>query len=59
MAKKRRKTRRAWSKDDIRDLKAHSRAKTPVTRIAKLTKRTEEALRQKAWQLEIPLGHRR
>jgi NADH:ubiquinone oxidoreductase subunit len=60
MAKKKmRRMRRAWSKDDIRELKAHSKAKTPVIKIARLTKRTAEALRQKAWQLEIPLGHRR
>jgi len=60
MAKKiKRRTRRLWSKDDIRDLKAHSRAKTPVARIARLTKRSALALRQKAWQLGISLGHRR
>jgi NADH:ubiquinone oxidoreductase subunit len=60
MAKKRmRRVRRAWSKDDIKELKAHSRAKTPVIKIAKETKRSALALRQKAWQLGIALGHRR
>jgi NADH:ubiquinone oxidoreductase subunit len=60
MAKKRmRRVRRAWSKDDIKELKAHSRAKTPVVKIAKATKRSALALRQKAWQLGIALGHRR
>jgi len=57
--KKRRITKRAWSKEDIRELKSHSRAKTAVAKIARLTKRTEVALRQKAWQLGISLGHRR
>jgi hypothetical protein len=60
MAKKKKlRTRRVWSKDDIRELKAHSRAKTPVVSIAKQTKRSALALRQKAWQLGISLGHRR
>jgi len=54
-----RRVRRAWSKDDIKELKAHSRAKTPVVKIAKSTKRSALALRQKAWQLGIALGHRR
>jgi NADH:ubiquinone oxidoreductase subunit len=60
MAKKKKsRTRRVWSKDDIRELKAHSRAKTPVVTIARQTKRSALALRQKAWQLGISLGHRR
>ena len=45
MAKKLRRVRRAWSKDDIKELKAHSRAKTPVVKIAKATKRSALALR--------------
>ena len=60
MAKKmKRRTRRLWSKEDIRELKAHSRDKTPVAKIARMTKRSALALRQKAWQLGIALGHRR
>jgi len=60
MAKKKmRRTRRLWSREDVRELKEHSRAKTPVARIARLTKRSALALRQKAWQLGISLGHRR
>ena len=51
--------RREWTKADIRELKTHSRAKTPVAKIAKLTKRTIGALRQKAFQLGLSLGHRR
>jgi hypothetical protein len=51
--------RRQYTKADIGELKAHSKAKTPVSKIAKLTKRTEGSLRQKALKLGIPLGHRR
>jgi hypothetical protein len=58
IAKKRAK-RREWTKEDLRELKAHSRSKTPVVKISKLTKRTVGALRQKALRLGISLGHRR
>jgi hypothetical protein len=60
MAKQtKRDTRRDWTKDELRDLKAHSRAKTPVAKISKLTKRSESALRQKAFSLGLSLGHQR
>lgn len=61
MAKKAKKTvlRREYTKADVKELRAHSKAKTPVARIAKLTKRTEGSLRQKALKLGIRLGHRR
>ena len=49
---------REWTKDNVRELKQHSRAKTPVVKIAKLTKRSEGALRKKAFELGISLGHR-
>ena len=58
-ATKKRVKRREWTKDDIKDLKAHSKARTPVVKIAKTTKRTIGALRQKALQLGIGLGHQR
>jgi hypothetical protein len=51
--------RRAWTAGDVRELKAHSKAKTPVAKISKQTKRTAGALRQKALELGLPLGHRR
>jgi hypothetical protein len=51
--------RRAWTKGDQRDLRAHSKAKTPVTAISKAMKRTVGALRQQALKLGISLGHRR
>ncbi|VIO69533.1 hypothetical protein CI1B_27390 [Bradyrhizobium ivorense] len=64
MAKKKKATekrlkRREWSKADVRELKSHSKARTPVLKIAKLTKRTVGALRQKALHLGIGLGHQR
>ena len=60
MAKKaKRIQRREWTKDNLRELKKHSRSKTPVAKIAKLTKRSDAALRQKAFQLGLSLGHQR
>ena len=61
MAKKAKKRvkRREWTKEDVRELKAHSRSKTPVVKISKLTKRTVGALRQKALHMGLSLGHRR
>jgi hypothetical protein len=48
-----------WAKEDVRDLKAHSKARTPLPEIAKKMKRTERALRRKAGILGIGLGHNR
>ena len=65
MAKKKRRTskrklaRRPWSKEDVRELKAHSKAKSPVDKIAKKMKRTAGALRQQAFKLGVGLGHQR
>lgn len=61
MAKKAKKkiVRREYTKAHEKELRAHSRAKTPVAKIAKLTKRTVGSLRQKAMALGIKLGHRR
>jgi hypothetical protein len=61
MAKKTKKkmVRREYTKADIKELRAHSKAKTPVAKIAKLTKRSVGSLRQKALKLGISLGHRR
>jgi hypothetical protein len=47
-----------WTDEDVSELKAHSKARTPLTVIAKKMKRTEGALRQKAVILGIGLGHR-
>ncbi|MGY0574855.1 hypothetical protein ACTGJ9_030490 [Bradyrhizobium sp. RDM12] len=51
--------RREYTKADVKELRAHSKAKTPVAKIAKLTKRSEGSLRQKARKLGIGLGHQR
>ena len=51
--------RREYTNADVKELRAHSKAKTPVAKIGKLTKRTEGSLRQKAIKLGIKLGHRR
>jgi hypothetical protein len=60
MAKKAARTvRKAWTKEDVRGLKAHSKGRTRVEKISKQMKRTVGALRQKALSLGIPLGHQR
>jgi hypothetical protein len=46
---------RAWTKKDIAEL----RARTPVSKISKVMKRTVGAFRRKAGILGIRLGHRR
>lgn len=48
-----------WTKEHVRDLKAHSKSKTAVAKISKAMKRTAGAIRQKALALGIPIGHRR
>ncbi|WP_439404734.1 hypothetical protein ACNJX9_25300 [Bradyrhizobium sp. DASA03076] len=61
MAKKAKKPigRRDYTPGDLKMLRAHSKAKTPVAKIAKQMKRTEGSLRQKAIKLGIGLGHQR
>jgi hypothetical protein len=61
VAKKAKKTvvRREYTKADVKELRTHSKAKTPVVKIAQLTKRSAGALRQKALKLGIRLGHQR
>jgi hypothetical protein len=48
-----------YTKADVRELRAHSKARTPVRKIAKEMKRSEGSLRQKATRLGIRIGHRR
>ncbi|HEY2183536.1 MAG TPA: hypothetical protein VGH39_00970 [Xanthobacteraceae bacterium] len=55
---KRASKRRQWTKDDIRELKASARQKTPAGKIARSLKRTEGATRQKAFSLGISLDSR-
>jgi hypothetical protein len=47
-----------FSERVLHELKSHSKAKTPVTKISKAMKRTAGALRQKAFSLGLSLGHR-
>jgi len=57
--KKKKPIRRPYSTADIKLLKQHSKARTPVPKIAKLMKRSEGSLRQKALKLGFGLGHQR
>jgi len=59
MAKKTTAKRREYTKEDVKLLKAHSKARTPVAKVSKLMKRSEGSLRQKARVLGIGLGHQR
>jgi hypothetical protein len=51
--------RREYTKDDLKALKAHSKARTPIAKVSKELKRTVPSLRNKASQLGIGLGHQR
>lgn len=59
----RRKKKRAyhvWTDDELKRLRNHSRRKTPVAKLPRVFKgRQEQSIRMKAYQLGIPLGHRR
>jgi hypothetical protein len=58
-AKKKRATPKPYTAADVKLLKQHSKAKTPVSKISKQMKRTVGSLRQKAQRLRIGLGHQR
>ena len=58
-AKTARRVIKPWTKEDVRMLKAHSKARTPVTKLSKVMKRTVGALRRRAGILGVGLGHRR
>jgi hypothetical protein len=57
--KKKPPVRHPWTREDLRQLKAHSKTRTPVVEVAKAMKRTEAAVRQKAKTIGVGLGHRR
>ena len=59
VTRKNRVLRREWTSAEVRELKQHSKNKTPVRTVSRALKRTPAALRQKAYALGIPLGHRR
>jgi len=58
-AVKRKAVRKEYTASDIKLLKMHAKARTPVSKLAKLMKRSEGSLRQKAPKLGIGLGHQR
>ena len=58
VAKTKRVIRREWTRDEVKELKKHSKNKTPVKTVSRVLKRTPAALRQKAYALGISLGHR-
>ena len=49
---------REWSAQDEKELRKHSKNRTPVIKISKALKRTPAALRQKARHLGFSIGHR-
>ena len=46
-----------WSKEEVKELKTHSKARTPVTKVSKVMKCTVGALRRRAGILGVGLGH--
>lgn len=58
-ATKKKISRKEYTVSDVKLLKTHSKARTPVSKLAKLMKRSEGSLRQKALKLGIGLGHQR
>lgn len=58
-AKKKKPARKPYAAADVKLLRQHSKAKTPVSKISKQMKRTVGSLRQKARMLGIGLGHQR
>ncbi len=59
VARTKRVIRREWTRNEVKELKKHSKNKTPVKTVSRALKRTPAALRQKAYALGISLGHRR
>ena len=59
MIKRRTAARKPYTASDVKLLKQHSKARTPVSKIAKQMKRSVGSLRQKALTLGIGLGHAR
>ncbi len=55
-AKSARRVIKPWTKNDVRSLKAHSKARTPVEKVSKQMKRTVGALRRRAGILGIGLS---
>ena len=58
-AKAKKPARKPYTASDVKLLRQHSRASTPVSKIARQMKRSEGSLRQKALKLGVGLGHQR
>ena len=58
VARTKRVIRREWTRDEVKELRRHSKSKPPVKTVSRALKRTPAALRQKAYALGISLGHR-
>jgi hypothetical protein len=52
------KKRSAWTSNEVHELRALARKKTPAKKIAKRLKRTEGATRQKAFSIGLSLDTR-
>ena len=48
-----------WTKEDVRELKTHSRTRTPVVKVSRAMKRTVGHSVEGRGFLGIGLGHRR
>jgi hypothetical protein len=59
MAKAKKSLIRLYTKTEEKELRGHSKARTPLAKIMKLTKRTGPALRAKASKMGLSLGHQR
>jgi hypothetical protein len=51
--------RRLFTKQDVKALRAHSKARTPVVKISEEMKRSVGSIRQKSLRLGIGIGHQR
>jgi hypothetical protein len=58
-AKAKRPARKPYTASDIKLLRQYSKERTPISKIARLMKRSEGSLRQKALKLGVGLGHQR
>jgi len=56
-ATKKKIVRKEYTVSDVKLLKTHSKARTPLSKLTRLMKRSEGSLRQKALTLGIGLGH--
>jgi hypothetical protein len=59
MAVKKMGSRREWTSGDVRELKTLARQKTPARQISRQLKRTEGAVRQKAFAMGLSLRAKR